>query len=329
MVALVVAGCSRGAVPVEQPTYSYTTPTAAAMDQSPAPSVFTHVYVMTTTWPDGNSAQETISLGDPVAPADAPAVSGGNLGSASSACLPLDDSHDLVVPFDIKLTNKNATLSLPAADGVSYYYSGSDDAVPGNEGVASVQFYTDGPQCESGYGSSQLGDLQLIALASADDLAPGASIESGGYILFSGVVQPIHPHGDPTLMNNSYLCYTPDTDNAATPKSVSGDWAGLCGSDLGVQIAAVSMAGNEGSGTINYGGSDIYAKPREDSKVLGLIPANTTITINCTATGGEIVSIQGQDVGTLWDHTTYNGIAGYVPDPSVDTGSDQPVANAC
>lgn len=336
-----IAACSRSAQPSQPEAVNSTpgpAPTAAATDGSTDGSAFNHVYVMTTTWPDGNVARETLSIGDPVAPAKAPPVSGGTLDSAS--CLSLDDSHDVVVPFDIKLTNMNTTLSLPSDDGVSYSYMDTNTDLPDGEAVGSVEFFTDGPQCDLSTDSSGPDGLKLIGLQSADDLEPGESAESGGYLVLSGVIQPAHPRGDLSLLATSFLTYTPSPDNSALPRYLSDSWVTAGGTTaLPFSAAAgatptpvVSGSGSPGISeeviTDASSCASMYGKPRDNGTAIGCIPVGTTITIDCTTQGESVTSSSGYDI-TLWDHTTYDGVSGYISDTYMNPAPTAPVVGSC
>jgi surface antigen len=63
------------------------------------------------------------------------------------------------------------------------------------------------------------------------------------------------------------------------------------------------------------------------STLVNCIPVNVTIAIDCTANGTAVTGPYGTT--TLWDHTVYNGQAGYVSDAWVYTGSANAVAGTC
>jgi surface antigen len=67
--------------------------------------------------------------------------------------------------------------------------------------------------------------------------------------------------------------------------------------------------------------------PNGSTALIGCVPYNTTITIDCTANGNSVTGPYGAT--TLWDHTTYNNKAGYVSDAYVYTGQSGPVAGPC
>lgn len=61
--------------------------------------------------------------------------------------------------------------------------------------------------------------------------------------------------------------------------------------------------------------------------VLGAIPYNTTVGIQCTKRG---TTVQGNWGPTnLWNRVSYRGVTGFVSDGWLFTGSDNPVAGAC
>jgi uncharacterized protein YraI len=72
---------------------------------------------------------------------------------------------------------------------------------------------------------------------------------------------------------------------------------------------------------------NLRAGPNGSTSLVGCIPVNTTINIDCTASGNAVTGPYGTE--TLWDHTTYNGTAGYVADAWVYTGTNGPVAPSC
>jgi hypothetical protein len=57
------------------------------------------------------------------------------------------------------------------------------------------------------------------------------------------------------------------------------------------------------------------------------IPWGTIITIDCTTSGQGASGPWG--ISKVWDHTSYNGATGYVPDARVYTATAKPVAHAC
>jgi len=72
---------------------------------------------------------------------------------------------------------------------------------------------------------------------------------------------------------------------------------------------------------------NLRAGPNGSTSLVGCIPVNTTINIDCTASGNAVTGPYGTE--SLWDHTTYNGTAGYVADAWVYTGTSGPVAPSC
>ena len=61
--------------------------------------------------------------------------------------------------------------------------------------------------------------------------------------------------------------------------------------------------------------------------IIGCVPVNTSISIDCTVTGAAVSGPYGTT--TLWDHTAYAGKSGYVSDAWVYTGTANPVAPTC
>jgi uncharacterized protein YraI len=83
-----------------------------------------------------------------------------------------------------------------------------------------------------------------------------------------------------------------------------------------------------GSGWINIQPClNLRAGPNGSTALIGCIPYQTTIAIDCTATGNSVTGPYGAT--TLWDHTTYGGQSGFVSDAYVYTGQAGPVAPAC
>ena len=72
---------------------------------------------------------------------------------------------------------------------------------------------------------------------------------------------------------------------------------------------------------------NLRAGANGNTRLVGCIPVNTTIGIDCTAQGNAVTGPYGTE--TIWDHTSYNGTAGYVADAWVYTGKNGPVAPAC
>ncbi|MFT4232294.1 MAG: SH3 domain-containing protein [Leucobacter sp.] len=61
--------------------------------------------------------------------------------------------------------------------------------------------------------------------------------------------------------------------------------------------------------------------------VLGCIPKNTTVTIQCTASGSSMTGPYGAT--KIWDKVTWNGKTGYVTDAYIYTGTNSAVASGC
>jgi|HubBroStandDraft_1064217.scaffolds.fasta_scaffold12002_3 hypothetical protein len=69
------------------------------------------------------------------------------------------------------------------------------------------------------------------------------------------------------------------------------------------------------------------AGPYLASAAVGCIAQAASFTIDCTATGDSVTGPYG--ASSLWDHTTYSGVSGFVPDANVYTGTANPVAGTC
>lgn len=67
--------------------------------------------------------------------------------------------------------------------------------------------------------------------------------------------------------------------------------------------------------------------PSASYALIGCIPVNTYISIDCTINGSAVTGPYGTT--TLWDHTAYAGKSGYVSDAWVYTGTANPVAGTC
>jgi hypothetical protein len=228
IVAGALAGCSSQSAPFVSATgaTSPEEPSAQATDSTPTPTAaptFTSKFVSTETGANGNSALLTLSLGVPVAPDQAPAVSGGTL--ASQSCLTIDSDHDLIVPFDLQVKNLNSTLPLPSIFGASFAFVDTQSSLPLDESVSAVQFYGNGPQCTQIDDSSLQGTTMLVSLELGSELQPGDSDESSGYIQFSQVVQPSYPTGDPALLRNAFL--TPQHSDGPSISFNSGAWKAI------------------------------------------------------------------------------------------------------
>jgi uncharacterized membrane protein YgcG len=72
---------------------------------------------------------------------------------------------------------------------------------------------------------------------------------------------------------------------------------------------------------------NLRADPNGTTALIGCIPQNTIIPIDCTAQGNSVTGPYGPT--TLWDHTTYQGVSGYVSDAYVYTGTSGAVAGNC
>ena len=61
--------------------------------------------------------------------------------------------------------------------------------------------------------------------------------------------------------------------------------------------------------------------------LIGCIPVNTIISIQCTAQGNAVTGPYGTE--TIWDRTSYGGQTGYVADAWVFTGTNGAAAPTC
>ncbi len=61
--------------------------------------------------------------------------------------------------------------------------------------------------------------------------------------------------------------------------------------------------------------------------MIGCIPKDQVIAIQCTATGNSVVGPYG--ASTVWDRTSFNGMTGFVADAWVYTGTDAATAAPC
>jgi hypothetical protein len=85
----------------------------------------------------------------------------------------------------------------------------------------------------------------------------------------------------------------------------------------------------QGTGTImRVSCATMQSEPTTDSANVGCVPEDADITIDCTAYG-EAVANSYDGETSLWDHTTYNGVSGYINDYQVNTGTSAPVAPTC
>jgi hypothetical protein len=72
---------------------------------------------------------------------------------------------------------------------------------------------------------------------------------------------------------------------------------------------------------------NLRAGPNGNTTLVGCVPQNTTINIQCTAQGNAVTGPYGTE--TIWDRTTYNGTPGFVADAWVYTGTNNAAAPAC
>jgi uncharacterized protein YraI len=72
---------------------------------------------------------------------------------------------------------------------------------------------------------------------------------------------------------------------------------------------------------------NLRSGPNGNTTLIGCVPKDTIIAIDCTAAGDSVTGPYGAT--TLWDHTTYQNTAGYVSDAWVYTGHAAAVAGAC
>lgn len=67
--------------------------------------------------------------------------------------------------------------------------------------------------------------------------------------------------------------------------------------------------------------------PSAGYALIGCVPVNTTISIDCTVSGSNVSGPYGAT--TLWDHASFGGIQGFVSDAWVYTGTAAAVAGTC
>ena len=72
---------------------------------------------------------------------------------------------------------------------------------------------------------------------------------------------------------------------------------------------------------------NLRARTNGSTALVGCVPQNTIVPIDCTAQGNSVTGPYGPT--TLWDHTTYQGTSGYVSDAYVYTGTSGAVAGSC
>jgi hypothetical protein len=72
---------------------------------------------------------------------------------------------------------------------------------------------------------------------------------------------------------------------------------------------------------------NLRSGPNGSTTLIGCIPEDTVISIECTAQGDAVTG--PWDTTTIWDRTTYGGTTGYVSDAYVYTGTNSAVAPAC
>jgi len=72
---------------------------------------------------------------------------------------------------------------------------------------------------------------------------------------------------------------------------------------------------------------NLRAGPNGTTTLVGCIPQNAIVSIDCTAQGNSVTGPYGAT--TLWDHTTYQGVSGYVSDAYVYTGKSGAIAGSC
>lgn len=203
-------------------------PTAAvpaaggAQTTSAPPATPTNVFVATSTGTNGNSGRVTLRVGSAISPAKAPGVTGGSVAEAS--CLTaVNNEHDLVIPFELELTNLNASLSLPPNFAVGYVFVFTGQSLPLDEGVSSVEFFSGGPKCTEVDNSMMNGNRMLVSLRLGADLAAGSTVAVAGYLLLSAVVQPNFPTGDPGMLRHAFL--TPQQEEGGPTVTIgSGSW---------------------------------------------------------------------------------------------------------
>lgn len=102
----------------------------------------------------------------------------------------------------------------------------------------------------------------------------------------------------------------------------------LFASLLGGQAILATSASAVGTGRIIASPClNLRTSPATSASVLTCVPYNTSVTIDCTATGTWITGPYGPT--SLWDHIRYGGGSGFVTDAYVYTGTNNPVAGTC
>lgn len=106
------------------------------------------------------------------------------------------------------------------------------------------------------------------------------------------------------------------------------------GVDVGAAPAGYVTPVPANSGTSGGSGSVLgssclgfHLGPDGTTPQIDCIPAGTTVTIDCWLSGQSVTGPYGAE--TTWDHTSYNGQAGFVSDAWIYTGSNNPVAGPC
>lgn len=72
---------------------------------------------------------------------------------------------------------------------------------------------------------------------------------------------------------------------------------------------------------------NLRSSPSTSATALTCVPYQTTVGIDCTATGSAVTGPYGTE--SVWDHTTYASKSGYLADAWVYTGVNHAVAGAC
>ncbi len=91
-------------------------------------------------------------------------------------------------------------------------------------------------------------------------------------------------------------------------------------------VAGSTPSGGSGS-VLGSSCLGFHLGPDGTTPQIDCIPAGTTVTIDCVRSGQPVTGPYGTE--STWDHTSYNGQAGFVSDAWIYTGSNSPVAGSC
>ncbi len=244
-------------------------------------------------------------------------VAGPNTGAGSVACIP----KDAVIHIDCTVHGSSVTGQYGATtlwdqttyQGVSGYvsdawvYTGTSGAVagactpPSRTGLVMISPCLNLRAGPNG-GTALAGCVPINTRISINCTAAGDSVSG--------------PFGATTLWDHTtYQGVSGYVSDAWVYTGKSGAVAGACAPPGGTGTIMISPCLN------------LRAGPNGSSTLVGCVPDKTTITIDCTAQGNSVTGPYGAT--TLWDHTTYQNVSGYVSDAYVYTGKSGPVAGPC